>query len=281
MDGPGPHSILYADITSPLFAQFHQTVSATARSGQTSYRIRYRPFTTGSAKPLMVSGYGVELALKRTDYIVIDDRAATDDESQDRSFVEGVTEAVVVEDEEFKDLKPLSSTDLWGLGLKTASFIMASEDPFESLIRISQDFPKHSFLMTKQNVSEEFLSEHQRNRDKLLPPGYNIIFMNGKQVEARQMDAFGLLEHFRRERSIVGSFRELGFTGSQAVQILSHAAIAESNSIQMAQRYDYRDHLEGGNVIIWLNDIEKDKRYAGWPTHATAVSIMTFQFETC
>lgn len=227
----------------------------------------------------MVNGYGVELALKKTDYIVIDDRAATDEESPNLSSSTENGE-VILEDEEFNDLKPLSSTDLLGLGVKTSSFILASEDPFVTLIKISQDFPKHSFMMTKQNISDEFLLEHHRNRDILLPPGYNVIFMNGQQVDARQIDAFALLEQFRRERSIMGSLRELGFTGSEAVGILSHPAIAESKGIAAVQRYDYRDNLEGGNVIIWLNDIEKDKRYAGWPTHATAVSVITIVFRT-
>lgn len=225
----------------------------------------------------MVNGYGVELALKRTDYIVIDDRASTGEEPRDGLPVADEDESIG-EDEEFKDLKPLSSTDLLGLGSKAATFIMASEDPFETLVKVSQDFPKYSHLMTKQNISEEFLSEHQRNRDKLLPPGYNIIFMNGQQIEARQMDAFALLEQFRRERSVVGSLRDLGFTGSEAVQILSHSAIAESKSSAAVQRYDYRDTLEGGRVIIWLNDIEKDKRYTEWPTHAAAVSHVIEQF---
>ena len=219
----------------------------------------------------MVNGYGVELALKRTDYIVIDDRAATDENPRDGSPVTD-GEELIREDEELKDLKPLSSTDLLGLGLKAASFITASEDPFETLVKVSQDFPKHSHLMAKQNISEEFLSEHRKNRDILLPPGYNIIFMNGQQIEARQMDAFALLEQFRRERSIIGSLRDLGFTGSEAVRILSHTAIAESKSSATLQRYDYRDTSEGGRVIIWLNDIEKDKRYADWPTQIAAVS---------
>lgn len=225
--------------------------------------------------PLVVNGYGVELALKRTDYIVIDDRAATDEEPRDGLPVVD-SDNLTKEDEELKDLKPISSNDLLGLGLKAASFIMASEDPFETLVNTSQDFPKHSHLMAKQNISEEFLLEHRKNRDILLPPGYNIIFMNGQQIEARQMDAFALLEQFRRERSVIGSFRELGFTGSEAVQILSHTAIAESKGLATIQRYDYRDTLEGGRVIIWLNDIEKDKRYADWPTQAAAVSKTAF-----
>jgi len=31
-------------------------------------------------------------------------------------------------------------------------------------------------------------------------------------------------------------------------------------------RFDIRDDIEGGGVIIWLNDLEKDSRYKPWPT---------------
>lgn len=264
-------SILYADITSPLFAQFHHTLSNTARNRQTSYRVRYRPSGT-SNKPLVINGYGVELALKRTDYIVIDDRAAGEEGSD--GAAQSAEEGVVFEDEELSDLKPLSSTELLGLGMKAASFIMSSEDPLQTLVKVSQDFPKHSLAISKRNFSTNFLTEHQRNREILLPAGYNVIFMNGLQIEARQMDAFALLEQLRRERTIIGSLRKIGFSGSEAVKILSHPAITESKAKGDSQRYDYRDSLEGSRVIIWLNDIEKDKRYADWPTHATAVGLV-------
>lgn len=272
-------SILYADITSPLFGQFHQTISGTARNGQTSYRIRYRPSQSQSAKPLAVNGYGIELALKRTDYIVIDDRSAGS-EAEDQGLSAGNEAAVeefLLETAEVADLKPLSSKELLGLGLKTASFIMASDDPFDTLVKVSQDFPKHSSAITKRNASTDFVKEHSLNRNVLLPAGYNVIWMNGMQIQARQMDAFGLLEQLRRERSIVNNLREIGFSGSEAVQVLSHEAIANSKVDGDAQRYDYRDDLEGGKVIVWLNDIEKDKRYNSWPTHTSAVSMRPIQ----
>ena len=268
---PNAPSILYADITSPLFAQFHQTISRTARSGQTSYRVRYRPAATLESRPLAINGYGVELSLKRTDYIVIDDRGDdTNEHGKETPISE--SEEVVLEAEEIADLKPLSSSELRGLGLKTASFVMSNDDPFDALNKISQDFPKHSSAITKRNASTSLLTEHRHNREVLLPAGYNVIWMNGMQIEGRQMDAFALLERMRRERSLVGSLRDIGFSGSEAVQLLSHSSIAESKMDAEAQRYDYHDTAEGGQVIIWLNDIEKDTRYQDWPTSINAVS---------
>ncbi|KAI4097071.1 MAG: hypothetical protein LQ344_000480 [Seirophora lacunosa] len=270
-----PPSILYADITSPLFSQFHQTISSTARNGQTSYRVRYRPAISTTGRPLSMNGYGVELSLKRTDYIVIDDRG-DDKKEQEPEIPNTESEEVVLGNEELADLKPLSTSELRGLGLKTASFVMSSEDPFGTLIKISQDFPKHSSAITKRNVSTELLTEHRANREIMLPAGYNVIWMNGMQVEARQMDAFALLERMRRERSLIGSLRDVGFSGLEAVQLLSHPSIAESKIGGEEQRYDYRDVLEGGQVIIWLNDIEKDKRYQDWPTSNSALLQRTY-----
>lgn len=269
-----PSSILYADITSPLFGQFHQIISRTAKEGRSSYRLRYRPPAAASLKPLILSGYGVELALKRTDYIVIDDRDAEKGEEVEGS-VPSEAEDVSLDAGEVADLKPLSSAELLGLGLKTASFILGSEAPFDTLIRVSQDFPRHSSTITKGNASVEFVTEHRSNREHFLPAGYNVIFMNGMQIDARQMDAFALLEQLRKERKLVASLRDLGLTGPESIQLLSHPAIAQSKIEEVLQRYDYRDRLEGGSVIIWLNDIEKDKRYEGWPTHANAVSILS------
>lgn len=272
-----PSSILYADITSPLFGQFHQTISNTARSGQTSYRVRYRP-SSHSRTPLAVNGYGIELALKRTDYIVIDDRSGGPEGTEEQGLLSAAEETsetgagqVLFENEEVADLKPLSSKDLLGLGLKTASFIMSSDTPFETLIKVSEDFPKHSSTLTKRNASIDFLKEHVSNREAFLPAGYNVIWMNGLQVQGRQMDAFALLEQIRRERSLVDNIRSLGFSGTEAVQILSHQAISDAKLEGDTQRYDYRDALEGGKVIIWLNDIERDKRYNSWPAQSSAV----------
>ena len=69
-------AVLYADPSSPSFATFHQALSKAALRGEVSYRLRYRRPAHALSEPLPVSGYGVDLALKRTDYIVIDDREA-------------------------------------------------------------------------------------------------------------------------------------------------------------------------------------------------------------
>lgn len=260
-------AILYADLMSPSFRQFHKTVSQTASAGKTSYRVRYRPSLSIPGFPLAVSGYGIALDLKRTDYIVIDDRKAddSDDTSSDASSAK-------LADEDVADLKPLSSKELLRLDMKASSFIMESADPFDTLLKLTQDFPKHSAAMSTHEVSEAFRKEHLANREVFLPSGYNVMWVNGLQILARDFDAYAMLEHLRRERKLTNSAGELGLSGKEAVRLLSHSSISEAASDQEPQRYDWRDELEGGRVIIWMNDIENDRRYAEFPTQVRAVS---------
>ncbi|KAF2195512.1 glycosyltransferase family 24 protein [Zopfia rhizophila CBS 207.26] len=267
-------SILYADITSPAFAKFHNTISKTAREGKTSYRIRYKPSLNGSKLPLVVNGYGVELQLKRTDYIVIDDRPA--EQGGEKPATQKPLDTELHDDEEVSDLKPLSASEVSNLGLNAASFVMKSDQPLDTLLKLVQDFPKHSSAIVAHNASEEFVKEHEANREQLLPSGYSIIWINGVQIPQRDVNPFTLLEHLRRERKLINGVRSLGFSGPEAINLLSHSAITENQAEDEPQRYDFRDTTEGGNVIIWLNDILTDSRYEDWPTALTALLQRTF-----
>jgi UDP-glucose:glycoprotein glucosyltransferase len=112
----------------------------------------------------------------------------------------------------------------------------------------------------------------------MLPSGANALWINGVQIDPRQIDAFFLVDHLRRERKLMESFRSLGLTAKEAVDILSHDSVTESVAQDIAQRYDYRDEIEGGGVVIWLNDLEKDARYESWPGDLVGVSIQRSLF---
>lgn len=264
-----PVSIIYADITHPLFAEFHSTISETARQGKTSYRIRYRP-SENRAGPVPLSGYGVELNLKRTDYIVLDDRDA---ETTDESNEDAVRQPDADDDLE---IKSLTTTELSGLGLNAASWIVASSDPMQALLQVSTDFPKYSSFLASQQPSEAFLNEHLKNREILLPPGYNALWINGLQIENRQVNAYSMLDHLRRERKLIGQMKEIGLTPTEAVDLLAHEVIGESARNAVEHRFDWRDEAEQNSVIIFMNDLEQDKRYTGWPTTLTGLFQRTY-----
>jgi UDP-glucose:glycoprotein glucosyltransferase len=257
--------VLYADINAPTFGDVYRSMVHKAKEGSVNYRVRYRPPIAPSNQLLVTAGYGVELALKRTDYIVIDDRDAEKSENEKGTSTD--TEAGFNE-EEIADLKPLSTTELTQLGIKASSFILSSGDPFSSLIRLVQDFPKHSSAISAHNSSQNFLAALHENREHRMPGGLNYLWINGVQIENHQIDAFTLLEHLRRERKLINALKKLGLSGPESVDLLSYQPTAQSNE---PQRFDYRDEIEGGNVIIWMNDIEKDRRYKDWPSNLAAV----------
>lgn len=142
----------------------------------------------------------------------------------------------------------------------------------DTLMKLVQDFPKYSSVIAAHNASDEFVEEHLANRNQLLPAGYNVIWINGVQIPARDVNPYSLLAHLRRERKLINGIRSQGLSGSEVVSLLSHASIAESQTEDEPQRYDFRDTTEGGNIILWLNDIENDPMYEGWPSELRAVS---------
>ncbi|KXJ89341.1 UDP-glucose:glyco protein glucosyltransferase [Microdochium bolleyi] len=267
--GVGPQAILYADPSHVEFPELHRQLVAKARNGEVTYRLRYRSYTRASALPLPVSGYGVELQLKRTDYIVIDDREANAADTAGKE--ETVAPVVLDEEEEVSDLKPLSSSDLASLGHKASSFVLKSESPLNTLVKLTQDFPKFSSSIASQNVSDEFFNEHQDNRGVLVPAGMNVLWMNGLQMTDRQIDPFTLVESIRRERRFIQGVTDIGLTGQQAVALLGHHEVAAVSSAEESERFDWTDRSEDGRVIIWLNNLEKDSRYADFPSNIMAL----------
>lgn len=268
--GSGPSCILYADITAPGFGEYHKTLAQKARSRECAYKLRHRRLSHESLEPLPVSGYGVELALKRTDYIVIDDRKAEDDAAQNVI----AAEVVLDEQEEVTDLKPLSTSELRDLGLKAGSFIMQSGDHFDTLLKLTQDFPKYSTSLSTHNISRDFVKEHKENRASLVPAGVNVLWMNGVQLVERQMDAFSLVDVLRRERKMISGVMDLGLTGPEAISLLAHQSVTEAKVEDAeALRFLWHDEPEDGKVIVWLNDLEKDKRYQQFPKSLMAVSM--------
>lgn len=268
--GAGPAVTLYTDVTSSSFGPFHSSLVEKARRGEISYRVRYRraPDLGSEDHFLHVSGYGVELALKKTDYIVIDDREAAKTEG----IQHDPSGQAVLDEEDVEDLKPLTQAELASLGLNAASLIMKSEEPLETLIKFTQDFPKYSSYMASNEASPEFIEEQRANLGIMVPSGVNVLWMNGVQLIERQIEPFNLVDMLRRERKLISEVRDVGVTGNEAILLLSHPNVTSAKINDNSQRFDWRDDVEGGNVIMWLNDLENDALYEDFPTGIKAVS---------
>jgi UDP-glucose:glycoprotein glucosyltransferase len=267
-----PAAILYADIEAPGFRAHHERLKRYAEAGHISYRLRYRPPVERSDRPIMLSGYGVSLVLKKTDYMVMDDRDMEGDAGKDKVASQGTEPSTqqplgTLEDMETHDIKPLAKEDLSDLGYKAASFIMGSRDPLETLLRLVQDFPKHAASIAATEINPNITEELRGNWDMFAGPGKNLMWINGLRMDESQINVFALLEHLRRERRYIDGFRWLGLDASETVRLLSHSMLAGAKEDEKVQRFDYRDDIEGGNIIVWLNDLEKDKRYNEWSSN--------------
>ncbi|KAM3498853.1 hypothetical protein MY10362_007850 [Beauveria mimosiformis] len=271
--GAGKDAVLYVDPASPHFRKFHAPLRIAAEAGEYNYRVRYRRPMNASNKALHVSGFGVELALKRTDYIVIDDRASQSDAKAQKPLD---TEAIF-EEQELTDLHPLSTSELATLGMKSSSFIQSSKTPFETLVKLMQDFPKFSASISAHNVSASFSEEYQRGHIQRVPRGINALWMNGLQLIERQIEPFALVEMLRDERKLIDAVRNLGLNGDEAISLLGHENIAATQSdAGGTMRFDWTDRSEDGQAIIWLNDLEKDDRYAQYPDDLSSLLQRTF-----
>ena len=112
----------------------------------------------------------MQLNLKRTDYIVIDDRQGSDEKT---GSADGKTDIVSEtdflmhgEEQEIEDIKPLSASELEGIDLKVASYLASSDNALETFLRLTQDFPKHSSYFASKNVSEAFVTEHEERKPR-------------------------------------------------------------------------------------------------------------------
>lgn len=85
-----------------------------------------------------------------------------------------------------------------------------------------------------------------------------------------------LMKLLRAERKRMLSLHSLGLTPAQAIDIISFAAPRSgpgSGPSELEGYFDASDRKEGGDVIVWFNDIEKDSRYARWGRSLTGVRL--------
>lgn len=75
-------AVLYADVYSPDYIPFYFKLKELAEEGDFNFVLRYRP-SSNTYPTIALSGYGVELAIKSTEYAVVDDRVVEGDSDAD------------------------------------------------------------------------------------------------------------------------------------------------------------------------------------------------------
>jgi UDP-glucose:glycoprotein glucosyltransferase len=177
--------------------------------------------------------------------------------------------------DEAPQITPLHASVLGDLGYQASQAIVASETPLETLQLLCQDFPSQSSKIAAITVNDTLVDRFRQNA-RVIPAGENVFWLNGMMVPRDKVEAFDLLSIMRRERELIRSLRTLGVPHGQTVEYLTHVKIAEKIETGTLNRFDVRDHAEGGNVIIWMNDLERDSRYKQWPQGVRNVGIHVY-----
>ncbi|KAG1175838.1 hypothetical protein G6F70_003865 [Rhizopus microsporus] len=279
-----PTVVLYTDSFSAKFNMFYTWLKDAADQHKIAYIIRYRPPVSDSMKKsLYLSGYGVEMALKKTDYLVIDDRKTQDGKSQHvlkeklLNFGKKLNHALFDTTEE-ANIQPLTPSEISQLGLKAAQYIAKSNNTLETMSLLAQDFPKYAKSISMIELDKEFENEVLENQYSSVQGGLNAVWINGKALELRQVDPFYLVRLLRDEKKLIQSIQAIGFSPKEAIEILSNPALSEGESMGndiISGVYDVRDTPENP-FVIWWNDIEKDTRYEDWPSNIMEILKPTY-----
>ena len=161
------------------------------------------------------------------------------------------------------------------LGPQAISLIKNSSDPFTTLISLSSDFPRLAIPLSRLTPLSELLTTELRINAHKVAAGSNMFWLNGMYYPEHEFNPFSILNKLRSERDIMGQLTQLGLSPKQALDVLTskHVQKTLSQGTVLDGVFDASDRAEGGDVIIWLNDLEKDERYAGMKRGLREVSI--------
>ncbi|XP_025065410.1 UDP-glucose:glycoprotein glucosyltransferase 1 isoform X3 [Alligator sinensis] len=292
-----PTVILYAEIGSEEFSRLHNWLVSKAKAGEITYVLRHY-VANPSKEKVYLSGYGVELAIKSTEYKSKDDtqvkgtdmNATVIDENDPidevQGFLFGKLRQLYPElKEELKELRkhlvestnemaPLKVWQLQDLSFQTAARILAAPtvDALMVMKDLSQNFPTKARAITKTAVSSEIRTEIEENQKYFkgtlgLQPGDSALFINGLHIDLDTQDIFSLIDVLRNEARVMEGLHRLGIEGLSLHNVLK-LNIQPSDS-------DYAVDIRNP-AISWINNLEVDSRYNSWPSSVQELLRPTF-----
>uniref|UniRef100_A0A8C4IKQ2 UDP-glucose ceramide glucosyltransferase-like 1 n=1 Tax=Dicentrarchus labrax TaxID=13489 RepID=A0A8C4IKQ2_DICLA len=282
-----PVVILYAEIGTKKFTTFHKVLSEKAGEGTLVYVLRHY---VADPKPqkMLLSGYGVELAIKSTEYKAVDDtkvkgqltivNAEDDNIDEVQGFLFGklkkshpeiqeqLTELRKHLLESTNDMVPLKVWEMQDLSFQAASRIMSVPkfDALKLMRDLSQNFPSKRFWHSTKSLSLFFqhLSETIG-----VHPGDGELFINGLHIDLDIHNPFSILDILRGEARVLEGLHNLGIKGEHQGKLLRLPVNAVDDSYALDIRHP---------AIMWLNDIENDPVYRSWPTGVQELLRATF-----
>lgn len=292
-----PVVILYADIGAREFSNSHQLLAAKSRGGEIGYVLRHFIANPNKEKVLL-SGYGVELAIKSTEYKAKDDTQVKGTEvnttvidendpiDEVQGFLFGKLRQLYPElKEQLKELRnhlvestnemaPLKVWELQDLSYQTAARILSAPNSEALMVMkdLSQNFPTKARGLSRTVVNQELRMEVEENQKFFkstlgLHPGDSALFINGLHVDLESQDIFSLFDTLRNEVRVMEGLHGMGIEGLALHNILK-LNIQPSDS-------DYAVDIRTSG-IAWINNLELDSRYNSWPSSIQELLRPTF-----
>ncbi|CAB1328546.1 unnamed protein product [Coregonus sp. 'balchen'] len=274
-----PVVILYAEIGTKKFGSFHKVLAEKAAEGKLIYVLRH---FVAEPKPqkMLLSGYGVELAIKSTEYKAVDDtqvkdKGAVNTDEDDIDEVQGFLFGKLKKShpdleeqlgelrkhllESTNDMTPLKVWELQDLSFQAAARIMSVPkfDALKLMRDLSQNFPSKARSLTRVSVNQEMRREIEENQKRLsetmgIHPGDGGLFINGLHIDLDVHNPFSILDTIRGEAKILEGLHNLGITGEDLGKLLRLP------------------------MNPWINDIETDSMYRSWPSGVQELLRATF-----
>ncbi|ETE67294.1 UDP-glucose:glycoprotein glucosyltransferase 1, partial [Ophiophagus hannah] len=292
-----PIVIMYAEIGSKQFSEFHRLLVSKATAGEISYILRHY-VANPSKEKVYLSGYGVELAIKSTEYKAKDDTQVkgtdinstvigdSDPIDEVQGFLFGkLRQSHPHLEEELKELRkhlvestnemaPLKVWQLQDLSFQTAARILAAPtvDALTVMKDLGQNFPTKARAITKTVVPSELRSEIEENQKYFkgtlgLQLGDSALFINGLHIDLDSQDIFSLFDVLRNEARVMEGLHSLGIVGRSMHNVLK-LNIQPSDS-------DYAVDIRS-SAISWINNLEIDSKYNSWPSSVQELLRPTF-----
>ncbi|KAJ0070361.1 hypothetical protein NL108_007747, partial [Boleophthalmus pectinirostris] len=285
-----PIVVLYAEIGTKKFTSFHKVLSEKAEEGTLLYVLRHY-IEKSQPKPMLLSGYGVELAIKSTEYKAVDDTQVKGDSlnyqiNYSNAYAIKATLKAHPELKEelgelrkhllesMNDLAPLKVWELQDLSFQAATKILSAPkfDTLKIMQDLSQNFPSKARSLTRVAVKQEMRKEIEENQKHLsetvgVHPGDGELFINGLHIDLDVHNPFSILDILRGEAKVLEGLHNLGIKGEHQAKLLRLPVSHVDDSYAL----DIRDP-----AIMWFNDIENDPMYRSWPSGVQELLRATF-----
>uniref|UniRef100_A0A8D2P7V5 UDP-glucose ceramide glucosyltransferase-like 1 n=1 Tax=Zosterops lateralis melanops TaxID=1220523 RepID=A0A8D2P7V5_ZOSLA len=284
----GPVVILYAEMGTKDFVKFHKILSEKAQKQEIVYVLRHYVQNLRKPKPnsrkMYLSGYGVELAIKSTEYKAVDDTQVKGIDVQ--GFLFGRLKRMHPDLKnnliEFKkhliettnNMEPLKVWEMQDLSFQAATRIMSAPvyDALKVMKDIAQNFPIRARSLTRVLVDKKVQNEIEENQKHFhetlgIQPGEARLFVNGLPIDLDFHDPFSILETLKLEGKVMHGLHELGIKEDTLSKFMRLHVHPTDNNYALDIRH---------SSIIWINNIEQDHSYSTWPASYQELLKPTF-----